>query len=162
MNSQVCSCFNKLPRVTYSECLLCFSYSLPFDRCSLSQNRWLCNFLKYSDLLWSSSWWRLWANKCIMYSSKVDKICNKPFKEWNFLFNTPLCFTCSMPLTGYKKQGIKTHNGGRSRALQIKSRAGPSLSSGTTKCSTLRGLLCEGQGNNRLYSCKLKKIKPQQ
>lgn len=81
MHTQVCSSFNKLVYMSYPESLLCLSYSFAFDGRSFFQNRWCCHFFKNIYLLWGCIWRRLWAHKGIIYSPKMDEICNKPSKN---------------------------------------------------------------------------------
>lgn len=121
VHTQVCSSFNKPVPIGYPKSFLSFTYRLPFDGSSLSQNRRCCDFFKHLYLLWGCSWRRLWTYKGIMHSTKMDKICNKPYKEWNLLFVIRSRLSTEIKSLANSKRRLNhiTYRGGRSRALQI-------------------------------------------
>jgi hypothetical protein len=78
MNPQICACLEKLVRIRHPKCLLCFPHRLPLNGRPPTQNRWISHFPEDPNMLWSRVWGRLWRNKGIVHSPKLDKICNIP------------------------------------------------------------------------------------
>ena len=85
VHTQECPGLNKLVCICYPVSLLSFSYRLPSNGRPSSQSQRRYGFFKHLHLLWGRAWRRLRMYKGVMYSSKPDKICNKPFEESKFL-----------------------------------------------------------------------------
>jgi hypothetical protein len=153
MNPQICACLEKLVRIRHPKCLLCFPHRLPLNGRPPTQNRWISHFPEDPNMLWSRVWGRLWRNKGIVHSPKLDKICNIPSHPQCYSRLTLISkfnpFSKRERVTAYGERG-GAYRGGRPRDLEMKSAA--SSSSRATRCSIRGGSSCRGHGRSRSYT----------